>query len=250
MQRIILLSFLISLYSASATQCNIFDCANAQDKCYTLKPNGENFKYALGSCPEGQLCDLESDFDTGSCKSRLPMRLPGEFCTENGDCRSNLCEGPNGGKKCKGKDDKDGCNNDEDCNYGLYCATNKCTAVKKLDADCKAGEKCDAGLVCNLGKCTPIFSIPNEKEAGASSACETFFAHGGKCAVGPTLEKTTGAHKEPIKCENDCRYRFADNGDFITSSCVCGMTHEVKKYCNPGIGDIDLNDVFLHNLLV
>lgn len=247
MQRIFLLCLFISLCSGSEVQCSKFDCfeLGEDNKCYTLKRSKHLFDYTLKSCPDGKLCDLESNFDSGLCQDNLPRRLPGEFCAKPEDCRSKQCDSA----KCIGSDAGQPCSNDESCNHGLYCNAGICAAVKKVTENCQAKEKCDAGLVCNKATCVPILSVTEGGEADVSSACGTFFATGGHCVAGPRLKERPENADGPIACATDCKYRLGENENYLTSSCVCGMTHEGKKYCNPGIGEIKLNDVFLLNNL-
>jgi len=108
------------------------------------------------------------------------------------------------------------------------------------------GDMCAVGFVCN-DHCVPMFSIKKGDKSKSSAACETLFAINGICAEGPRLEGKNGYSKEPALCKDTCSY-FASGKFFMDTPCVCGMDSKGTQYCNPGLGDINIDDVYLYNV--
>lgn len=239
MLKLALVYLLTTVYSNSNVQCNTYECVDftQESQCYARQEVGSCFNFQLHACSQDEFCDFYSDFAKGNCEQHVPTKLPGEFCKLPADCLSNACVG----EKCQGVAEKGACVQDEECSHGLFCNKEKgeCAPVIKIHKDCTEKDRCDAGLVCN-GVCVPLFSIPKEKTSGFGPACETFYAEDGVCAEGPKL-KGENAGEGPIQCSTSCTYTTPK--DSIELPCVCGMTKEGTKYCNPGIGDVNLGDV-------
>jgi hypothetical protein len=123
--------------------------------------------------------------------------------------------------------------------------------VKAKDVECDANDMCDVGLACS-DKCVPMFSIEFGNNSKSPAACKTLFvAANGTCANGPKLHRE-GADGEgpiqPIPCKKEeCKYQVDPKDEFFYSSCVCGMDYLRTAYCNPGLGDIKIDDVYLYN---
>eukprot|EP00826_Nyctotherus_ovalis_P017869 TRINITY_DN15285_c0_g2_i6.p2 TRINITY_DN15285_c0_g2~~TRINITY_DN15285_c0_g2_i6.p2 ORF type:complete len:369 (-),score=68.94 TRINITY_DN15285_c0_g2_i6:115-1221(-) len=236
--RIFILSLLVTVHFCVEQVCDKYDCSDFEgtDKCYSLERLSTYTTYTLKSCPQDKSCDFESNIASGECKKHIPTSLPGEYCTDPGDCRSGNCFED----KCKGFDAEAACNIDEECNYGLYCnrLSRKCTKVKAAGEICTANDRCDVGFVCS-DTCIALFSLKTGEATKMSPACETFYSDGEKCAPGARLEG--GNSNGPTECTDKCTYRDRSS-TLHTRSCTCGFTREQKKYCNPGIGDINLED--------
>jgi len=108
------------------------------------------------------------------------------------------------------------------------------------------GDMCAVGLACN-DRCVPMFSVKKNSKSKSSAACETLFAINGICVEGPRLEGKNGSIKEPAPCEGKCLY-LASGYPLMNTSCVCGMDSKGTQYCNPGLGDINIDDVYLYNV--
>eukprot|EP00826_Nyctotherus_ovalis_P061514 TRINITY_DN8762_c0_g1_i1.p1 TRINITY_DN8762_c0_g1~~TRINITY_DN8762_c0_g1_i1.p1 ORF type:complete len:246 (-),score=44.93 TRINITY_DN8762_c0_g1_i1:206-943(-) len=239
MLKLALVYLLTTAYSDSNVKCNTYECTTftQQSQCYAKQQIGDRFNFQLHSCPQDQLCDFYNDFGQGSCKEHVPTKLPGEFCKSPADCSSNICLN----HTCQGVEEKGSCVQDEQCNHGLFCKkkNGECAPVIGVNKECTKNDRCDAGLVCN-GVCVPLFSIPKGNNSDFGPACETFYAEDGVCTEGPKL-KGENAGEGPTQCNTLCTYTTPKDSSELP--CVCGMTSEETKYCNPGIGDINLDDV-------
>ena len=79
----------------------------------------------LDNCPFeniNQTCNWENaQFNSyGNCSDMIQQQLtlPGEFCQRNIDCQSGTCIN----NICIGNQFNQSCNNDTDCDVGLYCS--------------------------------------------------------------------------------------------------------------------------------
>lgn len=99
-----------------------------------------------------------------------PKAFPGEPCSNSTDCWSNvLCvQGT-----CVGLDVGSACDEDQECDVGMFCSQvigtgGKCAYQLQVNGTCYSDFQCDNNLGCNgigiqnLGTCTPYFSIPND----------------------------------------------------------------------------------------
>jgi len=246
MEKIFLIFLVSFVYSSTNRICANYKCENLPDgECYKLTMEKDKFEYALQSCLEDELCDFDSDVYHGKCSKHLPRRLPGEFCTAKKDCLNERCN--NETKTCEGIREGGPCTLDEECDSGLFCSKEegKCEDVVKEGKNCTE-KKCGPGLVCDGEKCVHILSIDIDKPSKVSAACKTFYIIDGNCQKGPVLNRKGDEGEGPIQCKNvnNCEYKINDE-DTIKSNCVCGINEEGKSYCNPGIGDIDFEDVIL-----
>jgi len=251
MKKIILICLLFLAYSTEGVKCPSYDRGLSADPCLTIEEKDNRYNYKINPCPKGKYCNLDFNAKESKCIEFLNERFPGEYCENKDDCQSGKCE--NG--KCANITHNGSCDNHANCSLGHFChsATKECTKVKALDESCNKGEMCGVGLACNNNTCVTMFSIKNGSRSTSSAACETFFARNGICVEGLRLDmeslfgERNDKSKEPVICKGECPY-IAENRDRINSSCVCGMDFRGTEYCNPGLGDIDIDDVYLYNL--
>jgi len=252
MKKIILICLLSIAYSSEGFNCPTYGCNPSAKPCLTIQDEKVRYHYKVNSCPEGEYCNFDFNTEESSCTNKsLNERFPGEYCKDNDDCLSRSCKD----SKCVNITHDGSCHNHADCSLEHFChsGTKKCTKVKSFDEKCNKGDMCAVGLACN-DKCVPMFSIGKGDNSTSSAACETFFAINGTCVEGPRLEPTSFGERNnisegPVPCAKHCPYIAADKFN-IQSSCVCGMDPDGKKYCNPGLGEIDINDVYFIQLLV
>jgi len=213
-----------------------------ENKCSSAEVNGTEMTYRLKKCEKKQYCSysfpLASD-KPDKCSGELPKRYIGEYCTNNNECHSNNCEPVR--KTCTTSSTE--CKEHGDCDVGLYCSTdNKCVLLETKGQTCDATKKCHVNLICNNGICTEVGSINESESATVPAACKTFYIAGKKCQEGPKLQNES---KLCSKDNDKCIYKDYKN-QYIEEKCQCGITAEGKSYCSPGIGDMNMKDVFLN----
>lgn len=248
MKSLVIFLVLVALVSADEMKCDVYNCKDlGANECAKVTRDTNNLIFELKACAGGKVCDLKfgETPDTCAASYSTPLRYPGELCSANSECFSNVCDEKT--KLCTSGIEGADCEDDMGCSAGLYCsADQKCAKVKNETEDCTAA-KCDAGLVCNSGVCAKIGQLKIGEAATALAACKSFFIIGGFCAEGPKLVREQGIDNEagPTKCsatKNECKYALGN--DTQTDACICGRTDKAEqKYCNPGKGDIDMKDV-------
>lgn len=233
--------FLIGIVNSfKLPHCNIYKCANDLGTDVCIK-NDEMFVYSLKSCSGSKLCNFTASEKNSMCKDHINNRFPGEYCTVNDECMIGICYNYN----CMRNDSQINCTTDIECNVGYYCNTmNKtCENIKKLGQNCSLSEKCDSGLACGDNKCVKIGSLELNSTVISPSACKTFYSFQKHCKDGPKLNRNNIPGFGPIECTSECHY-FSKHTNY-NLPCVCGMDSTQKYYCNPGPGDMDVNDVNL-----
>ncbi len=248
MKSLILGLALLALVSAEELRCDIYTCSPmGKDICANSRSNTSNMVYNMQACDTGKLCDLK--FQTGfndTCAKTYSTarRFPGENCAADSECYSGKCVVDS--KVCFGAAAGEACDDDSVCGLGLYCdsVSQKCVKARNLTESCTDG-KCDASLVCNSGVCSLIGKLKVGDAATAPAACASFYVAGGKCAEGRKLVRDKGVDAEsgPLKCSDkrtECQYKSGEA--LTTESCVCGKTVANQRYCNPGVGDLDIKD--------
>lgn len=237
-----LFAFLALEYARANFECDVYKCDDslASGICLQRKNNGLHFEYSLKACDSGKSCLIDSTLNAGTCEAHLKAKYPGEHCDHDSECLNSVCTPE---KICDGLNESASCDIDYECNYGLYChyevGTGVCKKVVTLGGPCGPSERCDAGLVCNKGKCVIMGSIKEGDSADMGAACETFYTDGAKCVAGPKLVATNDT---PL-CSNTCSYSVAGSEKTVNLPCVCGMSETPRKYCRPGVGDLNIADV-------
>ena len=223
-------------------RCNKYMCEEdfeRSDSCSKKTVKGDEVIIKLRKCANDSLiCDISGELEIEDlCKTSYssPLYYPGEYCRDNQECYSNICTN----HICVGSNDT--CKENEDCSAGLYCKNDKCTDALKAGADgCDATNKCVANAICDSGKCLLIGSKENEGNATISGLCRSMYSYEGKCMNGPRIENENDLKACPAS--GSCTYKL-DNEQNITEECSCGMKATEDKLCNPGRGNIKVNDV-------
>ena len=237
----LIMAFIVLLAAAQNT-CDIYNCTTLdKGQCSIMKDEGNHMFFELMACPESQVCDLHFEAEPDVCMPSYtaPLLYPGEYCLNNTECYSGICTA----SVCIGKKVDGECSEDSQCDAKLYCDAIKkvCIPAKKKGENCGEQERCDVSLVCNNNTCIDIGSLELDVQATAFAACKSFYLFDGKCAVGPKLERGATDPKEgPIVCTKECVYSGLEN---FTKPCSCGKTTNGTAFCNPGKGDIKLDDV-------
>lgn len=234
--------------------CDVYSCSElAKGQCASIEWSINHSLYKLQACPDKKVCDLHLGVEPDTCEDSrtTPYRFPGELCAKDAECFGGKCEK----NVCQGAASGESCNDDSYCNPGLYCdaAEKKCVPTKKRGDDCSTG-KCDAFLVCDQKKCTDVGRLENNKPASAPAACKSFYVRNGACSAGPTLIRAaTDPQTGPITCpaSGECHYKLGNQE--IAEPCTCGRTEKGTKYCNPGKGDMNPDNVkrscYIHSTL-
>jgi len=190
----------------------------------------------LKACPEQKVCDFTSPQENKEffCRnnSHSPIYYPGEYCSNDSECFSNICKD----NTCKGKEN---CNKDIDCKPGHYCLKGTCEEAVTEGKECNETKKCKANLVCNK-TCIKLGSIKNGQEAINPKACSSFYITGGKCSTGPKLNEEDKDKENP----KQCTYKYKDEST-RTDKAICGLNKEGARYCALGEGDMELEKVVL-----
>ena len=243
---------LILLLFASAQAdfpCALYTCDEslAPNTCAARSIHGLDMIIKLQGCDETKICDLESwPDDLALCKSAYehPTLYPGEYCRNSTECYSKKCN-----EVCVGKDTDESCHSSTDCSPGNSCYRGRCEHTLLDGSACTIGEQsCGAASVCDQGVCIRIGSQQNGQSAANPATCASFYIQDAKCSEAPRLvTEETGEEEEKYQCPEtkQCMYGFKETEEKITEPCVCGVNNNGTKYCQPGIGDVDLNDVFI-----
>jgi len=221
------------------THCPVYSCDSnilTGENCSKINFESENVTIALKGCKEDLVCDVSPfNLQETSCSLYYTTTkfYPGEYCRNETECYSGICE--NG--KCKGQEEDKDCTKDIDCDPGLYCLEKFCKKAIVNDIYGK-NQKCAANYVKNDNRCVKIGSIDNDKPASVSGACRSLYINSkGLCSEGPKLIKS---ESNSTKCQYQVSETEKEDGDP-----VCGMSKSGESYCNPGVGDIDFASVLL-----
>lgn len=229
--KLILLLLLISC-TISLQSCLIYNCFDdPADVCATTDKN----IVSLRPCHSPKICDFGVGANGSYCKDYIKSRYPGEYCKDNEECLKGECTS----NHCKVKNEE--CTTDLDCSPQYFCDENKCKPTAKLNEKCGQTKKCDAGLVCGDETCVKIGNLGVNMTTNSPAACSTLHKRGKFCAEGPKL--VTNKSLELTKCESDCKYVYPDKTTFY-SGCSCELNSQPSLICNPGIADINIEDVF------
>ena len=138
-------------------------------------------------CPTVHIYQANAEVECipGPGQSASPTGLlPGDLCTSNGQCLSNICSGG----MCVGVGSAGLCpNGDSDCNPGFYCSSTsgKCAALIPAGSTttaCTSSSQCVMNAGCNfdpitgLGLCTAYYSVP--KDGSVSDCGQASFIQG------------------------------------------------------------------------
>jgi len=230
--------FFSFIQGIGAIKCIGYECGDlAKNECAIM--NGRHC--TLKGCSTNMICDFQISSKSSTCKTSIQSKLPGEYCKEKTECKTNNCKG----STCVGVDEGYPCKYDYDCNQRLFCDKKKgmCIRVNQEGELCDYMTPCDSGLTCNNSYCVKLGSIKLNEAAEVPEACETLHIRNKICTKGPRLVRQKSDSKEgPIKCMNACTYTYEDNKTF-TTGCTCAKNANPSALCNPGSSEINIEDV-------
>jgi len=198
MEKILFLFFLISLIYCKEEYFTFKKDKLYNDKCALFISKDDNITLiynqesnCLDECIAYNSGNLEDVF-YGFCYNSYDFyKLSGENCNGNYDCFSKNCKD----NKCIGKSENEECEENAECNVGLYCNKyNICENLKDEEEYCSElnedetlenmNDNCYAGLVCNYNKCVKLGSLSyNNSKYNIDNkfSCKSGFEEGDSC---------------------------------------------------------------------
>ncbi|OMJ75904.1 hypothetical protein SteCoe_24844 [Stentor coeruleus] len=251
-------------YSPANFACKAYGCASPTQSwtgntCVTFN-EGSNI-YNLNPCDslsETNYCHLEiaqaNKWSNVTCTVSPidPPNYPGESCTNNTDCISNICVSG----VCKGTAQGGSCTSSSQCNVGLYCISQNymftcqpligvneygCTS----DYDCINTAGCLFNVTGEPGICTYYYSLAIgtpiicNSASGLNEFCQTGtcystgYSQYGNCTEAPVSKNPLGV---PCTTNSQCTGTNSYNLPF-QSTCTCGYNPNGNSYCQPFLGD-------------
>lgn len=220
-------------YQESVNKFAVKECTAKNEACNVAQSTGH--EWANATC--------------GPVAAKAPL-LPGQLCTSNNQCISNNCLSG----KCRGAVQGAQCNDDDDCNYGLYCYSInfvfQCVPLIPIgqqgcatDYDCVTNAGCNATQEYPINECVQYYSVPLGgivpcPISGNSHLCESAacFNNGiddrGTCVPAPKSAKFGST----CLTSNDCVATNSLNQTFV-GQCQCGYNLQGYKYCSAFPGD-------------
>ena len=237
----------ITAVAFAAEQCLVYSCNNALPKgtCSTKVVNPSNITYQMKACEDSKICDVRLKGED-KCADFYDQKLayPGEFCRNDKECIRGKCD-VNNTKQCILSPGNETCTDDLDCNPGLFCKAGNCVALKMDKEACGKEDKCHPSFACNDSVCVKIGTGKIGEKASSPIICNSFYLEDGVCKEGPKLSNYS--EDRPVQCpqEGVCTYKFKEGDRSFTDKCRCGRASTGAKYCQPGRGDISMQDVRL-----
>lgn len=214
------------------------DKFSANNVCAKVDFSKDSVEVSLRTCNGGQVCDVSPlNLAETFCSPYYTITkfYPGEYCTNSIECYSNTCDN----NKCKGQKENEECTGDIDCNPGLYCLNTRCAKAVANDV-CTEEQKCAANCAKNGDRCDLIGSVDNGKPSHVPGACRSLHIdEEGNCSEGPKLDPKQKNKANPEQCS------YTVGGKTKEELPVCGMNKDGHRYCNPGLGDVNIDPVFL-----
>ena len=240
------LSFM--LFPAFALNCAEYSCdvENVefpdQSSCiYTTA----NTHYLRTCVQDSRICSIsQTDYNQTFCTYEdlyvANSLYPGDYCYYASDCYfTNDCVN----NLCKGFPNNSSCNNDLDCDLGLFCESNYCkTQITVSSKGCLNDYDCVNNAACLIknssdssqNQCTQYFSLVNGAYIGESNSwlCTSGFSYQNLCSTAPKSVAT------PYSCENNdqCMSSPVNNLVFNTT-CECAFNPQGSSYCSLFEGD-------------
>eukprot|EP00826_Nyctotherus_ovalis_P066329 TRINITY_DN9795_c0_g1_i6.p1 TRINITY_DN9795_c0_g1~~TRINITY_DN9795_c0_g1_i6.p1 ORF type:complete len:244 (-),score=48.75 TRINITY_DN9795_c0_g1_i6:608-1339(-) len=234
---LLLILLFLAIAQGYPAHCPKYVCSDklsASNACAKTDFTKDSVEIFLRTCSNGHVCDVSpSNFETTLCSPyyTITKLYPGEYCTNSTECYSSTCEN----NKCKGHKENEKCTTDFDCNPGLYCLNTECVKAVANDV-CTKEQKCAANCVKNGDRCDLVGSVDNGKRSLVPGACRSLYIdEEGKCSEGPKLDPKQKNKANPEYCS------YTTGGKIKQEVPVCGMNKDSHSYCNPGLGDVDIN---------
>lgn len=201
---------------------------------------GLNFNFTVQNCNETAVCQPTQQTNSYCVNEAPPMKYPGDYCYEDGDCTTENCTN----FECQGLDKDANCTNVYDCNPGLHCDALTLTCQPQLTEGetCNSDFDCLNNLLCNFTTCIAYLSGANgalvsrldNALTGLSLSCASGFAIESEgfyeCAAAPKIKG-----KIPQYC--DLGYTCSDTTGKYSVPCQCGVNTEANAICALFPGD-------------
>jgi hypothetical protein len=224
-----------------AEQCLFYQCNDQLPAgvCSSKTLNNSNTIFQMKECDGEKVCDVRLKGDD-KCEDSYKQKVayPGEFCRNDSECIKGTCSKD---KICTLNPGNTTCEDDTDCNPGLFCKASNCEKLKMFNESCSGEDKCHPSTVCNYSVCVKLGSGIIGQKASAPIACKSFYLEGGACQEGPKL---TNHSEDGLACNEGylCEYTKVDKSKY-NDKCRCGRGAMGAQYCQPGRGDIDMQPV-------
>ncbi|OMJ91180.1 hypothetical protein SteCoe_6351 [Stentor coeruleus] len=244
---------LILLTTASCQTCIPVECSNLpSNQCFMYK----NEIAQVSSCNPNQICNipsLSSSVNVSCTDLQTPTRYPGDICTYNTQCTSNLCLN----STCSGPGFQEPCTIENGCSPGFYCSNNICQNQIKIGGSCIKDTDCVNNALCNLGICIQYWSLINGESTIApinslSLACKS----GAAKSTDSGFICSPAEASELLETTCDIGNLCYSSSKTYSSPCICGKNIYGQGYCPLFSGDsqvqsaiIDSNLVFKNNSL-
>ena len=230
------LQFLIlslSLTLSISNRCSIFRCTTTpflDNQCaYHDTIQGDDV-YEVKQCPQTFHCNYYNENKTTFCSPPISKKYPGDQCTSNSDCATNLCDN----NICQGKKEGDDCDYHDKCSIGLTCINKVCQPQRKEGEECGVDQNCQNDYGCTIyGKCVKYFSLKLGEWGVNPLLCETMTMDvDGYCAETKLQQETLECGEE----QEDCEYEVYDGKMKFTQKekCQCTRGNNDKRYCHYG----------------
>lgn len=241
-----LIVMLILLFSKVNAYCSEVVCdSSLGTTCFSTQSNS----ISANACPSGQVCSANQMHSTlalllysgaQTCVDRyyVPgLKLDGETCQFDSECRSELCIRGN----CVGLPFGSVCEFIDDCASELACraeslVSSTCSYLKNPGEQCDNSDDCTNDSLCYLNTCSKYFSIATGSYIGNSNSllCETGYEEHGYCAEAPKNQQDPN---QPCQSSIDCQLDRSNYG-----TCICGFNQHGKSYCSSAPGDPEFLD--------
>lgn len=248
-----------------ANTCANYSCVNKAENCAhshteILKNSTNLFSIAVNLsdiCNQNEYCNVGGSPNfvfyngsdvTGTCKKyerpSLPVRYPGEVCSDNSQCLVGDGNATVLGKcnkgYCGGFNTTQSCNSTSECWVGNYCKEGICTKLKSANENCTKTNECKNNLLCYQKTCQIVWYSLNDKtnitgdgDYPAEYYCKFGKAFNGACDSMNTTDKIddkTGL----VSCNPAQSCNYTTNNGAFKMDCQCGYNKEGLAYCPKG----------------
>jgi hypothetical protein len=215
---------------------SIKPCVNITGSSYCDYTKAENNKWRNVTC--------------GPSPSTL-VHYPGEYCSQNADCISEMCTN----NVCIGTLQGGSCSSSTQCDIGLFCVSvNYAFTCQPLigayqfgcgsDYDCVNYCGCQYLSSGPPGMCVPYFALAAGSTVPCASGGVSFLCATGACyAAGNAAVGTcTVAPTSVTPLGNNCTFSGQcsgtnPQGQSFAGTCTCGYNNFGWSFCQPFVGD-------------
>lgn len=201
------------------------------------------YTYTLGTCNEEYYSYCPPSYTDSFCQlppvpSDINIAVPGEPCEFDRNCLNSICQQ----SFCKGYPMGLMCNQDTQCDVGLYCDSinNYCTAQVSAGNACSRDEECTNSCGCFNGNCKNYFTLVSGTVLETCINGRNLLCLSGACQsylnVNYCVKQETSLGVLPILCANDGDCEVSSNFTYSTG-CACGYNEFGYSYCNLAPGD-------------